>query len=75
MFNIYKYLTIHKNELPLKEEKDIKFEFNIPEKPILISGDKEKLREVIQNIKSESIIIFLDNFCQLTYINYFIIKK
>jgi len=32
------------------KEKDILFNFNIPEKPILISGDKEKLREVIQNI-------------------------
>lgn len=32
------------------EEKGISFNFNIPEKPITMIGDKEKLREVIQNI-------------------------
>ena len=32
------------------KEKEISFIFNIPEKPIFIIGDKEKLREVLQNI-------------------------
>ncbi|MDO8741830.1 MAG: HAMP domain-containing sensor histidine kinase, partial [Candidatus Roizmanbacteria bacterium] len=32
------------------KEKKITFTFNLPEKPILIVGDKEKLREVLQNI-------------------------
>ena len=32
------------------KEKKILFNFDIPEKPILITGDKEKLREVLQNI-------------------------
>lgn len=32
------------------KEKEITFNFTIPEKPILITGDKDKLREVIQNI-------------------------
>lgn len=32
------------------DERKIKFNFDIPEKPIVISGDKEKLREVLQNI-------------------------
>lgn len=32
------------------KEKEILFNFNIPEKPIIITGDKEKLGEVLQNI-------------------------
>ncbi|HEX7542508.1 MAG TPA: HAMP domain-containing sensor histidine kinase, partial [Patescibacteria group bacterium] len=32
------------------KEKKILFNFDIPAKPILITGDKEKLREVLQNI-------------------------
>ena len=31
-------------------EKEISFVFNLPEKPIIMNGDKEKLREVLQNI-------------------------
>lgn len=32
------------------QEREIAFNFNIPDKPISINGDKEKIREVLQNI-------------------------